>query len=73
MNVIPVTIYAAELAVAAIVLFYLVKLLTMPTNVKRVCQGRVSDWSTGWLCPPPPTSHVGPLAPNSQSNPSIIR
>ena len=38
MNVIPVIIYAAELAVAAIILFYVVEMLTMPTN--RVFQNR---------------------------------
>jgi hypothetical protein len=32
MNVIPVIIYAAELAVAAIILFYVVEMLTMPAN-----------------------------------------
>jgi hypothetical protein len=38
MNVISVIIYAAELAVAAIILFYVVEMLTMPVNMKRVCQ-----------------------------------
>src|SRR5512141_908015 len=41
MNVIPVIIYAAELAVAAIILFYVVEMLTMPANMKRVCQGLI--------------------------------
>jgi hypothetical protein len=41
MNVIPVIIYAAELAVAAIILFYVVEMLTMPVNMKRVCQGLI--------------------------------
>ena len=57
MNVIPVIIYAAELAVAAIILFYVVEMLTMPVNMKRVCQGlivldghTVGDWSAAWLC-----------------------
>ena len=40
-NVIPVIIYAAELAVAAIILFYVVEMLTMPANMKRVCQGLI--------------------------------
>jgi hypothetical protein len=35
MNVISVIIYAAELAVAAIILFYVVEMLTMPVNMKR--------------------------------------
>lgn len=38
MNVIPVIIYAAELALAAIILFYVVEMLTIPSNMKRVCQ-----------------------------------
>ena len=56
MNLISVIIYAAELAVAAIILFYVVEMLTMPANMKRVsrsdCSGRhfVGDWSTAWLC-----------------------
>ena len=33
MNVIPVIIYAAELAVAAIILFYVFEMLTMPANM----------------------------------------
>ena len=41
MNVISVIIYAAELAVAAIILFYVVEMLTMPANMKRVCQGLI--------------------------------
>jgi hypothetical protein len=43
MNVIPVIICAAELAVAAIILFYVVEILTMPVNMKRVCQGQAHD------------------------------
>ena len=35
MNVIPVILYAAELAVAAIILFYVIEMLTMPANMKR--------------------------------------
>ena len=79
MNVISVIIYAAELAVAAIILFYVVEMLTMPVNMKRVCQGLIVLIAIlsviGELLgsAPPPASHVGPLAPNSPSNPSIIR
>jgi hypothetical protein len=79
MNVIPVIIYAAELAVAAIILFYVVEMLTMPTNMKRVCQGLIiliailSVIGVLLGSAPPPASHVGPLAPNSPSNPSVIR
>jgi hypothetical protein len=35
-NVIPLIIYAAELALAAIILFYVVEMLTMPRNMKKV-------------------------------------
>jgi hypothetical protein len=79
MNVIPVIIYAAELAIAAIILFYVIELLTMPTNMKRVCQGLIVLIAIlsviGVLVgsAPPPASHVGPIAPNSPSNPSTIR
>jgi hypothetical protein len=79
MNVIPVIIYAAELTVAAIILFYVVEMLTMPANMKRVCQGLIvliailSVIGVLLGSAPPPASHVGPLSPNSPSNPSIIR
>jgi len=79
MNVIPLIIYAAELAVAAIILFYVVEMLTMPGNMKRVCQGLIVLIAIlsviGLLlgAAPPPASHVGPIAPNSPSNPSIVR
>ena len=79
MNVISVIIYAAELAVAAIILFYVVEMLTMPVNMKRVCQGLIvliaflSVIGVLLGSAPPPASHVGPIAPNSPSNPSIIR
>jgi hypothetical protein len=79
MNIIPVIIYAAELAVAAIILFYVIEMLTMSGNMKRVCQGLIVLIAIlsviGELLgsAPPPASHVGPIAPNSPSNPSIIR
>jgi hypothetical protein len=79
MNVISVIIYAAELAVAAIILFYVVEILTMPVNMKRVCQGLIvliailSVIGVLLGSAPPPASHVGPLSPNSPSNPSIVR
>jgi hypothetical protein len=79
MNIIPVIIYAAELAVAAIILFYVIEMLTMPGNMKRVCQGLIVLIAIlsviGELLgsAPPPASHVGPIAPNSPSNPGIIR
>jgi hypothetical protein len=79
MNVIAVIIYAAELAVAAIILFYVVEMLTMPANMKRVCQGLIiliailSVLGVLLGSAPPLSSHVGPLAPNSPSNPSVIR
>jgi hypothetical protein len=79
MNVIPLIIYASELALAAIILFYVVEMLTIPTNMKRVCQGLIILIAIlsviGILLgsAPPPASHVGPSAPNSPSNPSIVR
>ena len=79
MNLIPVIIYAAELALAAIILFYVVDMLTMPANMKRICQGLIvliavlSVIGTLLGSAPPPASHVGPIAPNSPSNPSMIR
>ncbi len=79
MNVIPVIIYAAELALAAIILFFIIEMLTMPVNMKRVCQGLIVLIAIlsviGELLgsAPPAASHVGPIAPNSPSNPSIIR
>jgi len=41
MTLIPLIIYAAELALAAIILFYVVEMLAMPANMKRVCQGLI--------------------------------
>jgi hypothetical protein len=79
MNIIPVIMYAAEWALAAIILFYVVEMLTMPANMKRVCQGLIiliailSVIGVLLGSAPPPASHVGPLAPNSPSNPSTIR
>jgi len=58
--------------------FYVVEMLTMPGNMKRVCQGLIVLIAilsvTGELLgsAPPPASHVGPIAPNSPSNPSSI-
>ena len=78
MNLIPLIIYAAELALAAIILFYVVEMLPIPSNMKRVCQGLIilvvilSVIGVLLGSAPPPASHVGPLTPNSPSNPSII-
>jgi hypothetical protein len=79
MNLIPLIIYAAELALAAIILFYVVDMLTMPANMKRVCQGLIvliailSVIGALLGSAPPPASHIGPTSPSSPSNPSIIR
>jgi hypothetical protein len=79
MNLIPLIIYAAELALAAIILFYVVEMLTMPGNMKRVCQALIlliailSVIGVALGSAPPPAGRVGPLAPNSPSNPSIVR
>ena len=73
----PVIIYAAELA--AIILFYVVEMLTMHANMERVCQGLIgliailSVIGVQLGSAPPPASHIGSLAPNSPSNPSVIR
>jgi len=78
MSVIPMIIYAAELALAAIILYYVVELLPIPTNMKRVCQALIvliailsvlgmllgSPVRTGSLIPPNPSSLF---------NPSVIR
>jgi hypothetical protein len=78
MGIIPLIIYAAELALAAIILFYVVEFLPIPSNMKRVCQGLIvliailsvlgmllgSPVRSGSLIPPNPSS---PL------NPSLIR
>ncbi|MGZ3408788.1 MAG: hypothetical protein ACXWJ6_06195 [Xanthobacteraceae bacterium] len=79
MNVIPLVIYAAELALVAIILLYVVEMLTMPTNMKRVCQGLIvliailSVLGVALSSSPPPAAQIGPTAPNSPSNPSMIR
>ena len=39
MTIIPVIIYAAELALAAIILFYVVEMLTMPANIEAGLSG----------------------------------
>lgn len=41
MDVIHLAIYLAELALAGIILFYVVAMLTMPANMIRVCQGLI--------------------------------
>lgn len=79
MNIIAVIIYASELALAAIILFYVVEMLVMPANMKRICQALIVLIAVlsviGYLLgsAPPPASHVGPISPNSLTNPSIIR
>jgi hypothetical protein len=53
--------------------------LFWPANMKRVCQGLIvliailSVIGAVLGSAPPPASHVGPISPNSPSNPSIIR
>jgi len=61
-----VIIYAAELAVAAIILFYVVEMLTMPVNMKRAgmcfcC--RVERASYFWLARVGAKSARCPLLP----------
>ncbi len=78
MNIIPVIIYAAELALASIILFYVIEMLTIPANMKRVCQALIILIAVlsvlGLLLgsEPPLASHIGPLFPNSPTNPSSI-
>ncbi len=78
MGVIPMIIYAAELALAAIILFYVIELLPIPGNMKRVCQALIiliavlsalgmvmgAPVRTGLLIPPNPSTPF---------NPSLIR
>jgi len=78
MGIIPVIIYAAELALAAIILFYVIELLPIPANMKRVCQALIvliavlsvlgmllgSPVRTGLLLPPNPSTPF---------NPSVVR
>lgn len=79
MNVIPIIIYAAELAVAAIILFYVVDMLTMPANMKRVCQALIiliavlSVIGAMLGAAPAASPRAGPINPLSPGNPSIIR
>jgi len=67
-------IYASELAIAAIILFYVIEMLTMPANMKRVCQGLIVLIAVlsviGTLLGAAPPPHVGPLSPNSPSIPA---
>ncbi len=78
MNIIPVIIYAAELALAAIILFYVIEMLTMPANMKRVCQALIVLIAAlsviGLLLGSEPArgARIGPISPNSLTNPSII-
>jgi hypothetical protein len=78
MNIIPLIIYAAELALAAIILFYVIEMLTMPANMKRVCQALVILIAAlsviGFLLGSEPVrgERIGPLSPNSPTNPSIV-
>jgi hypothetical protein len=79
MNIIPVIIYAAELALASIILFYVIEMLTIPANMKRVCQALIILIAMlsviGLLLGSEPAraAHIGPISPNSLTNPSIIR
>ena len=79
MTIIPLIVYAAELALASIILFYVIEMLTIPANMKRVCQTLIiliallSALGSLLGSGPPPASHVGPLFPNSPTNPSSIR
>jgi hypothetical protein len=77
MDVISLLQWAAELAIAAIILYYVVELLPMPTNMKRVVQAliilvcvlAVLDKAIGR---PSGGTLLAPR-PLSPANPSIIR
>lgn len=60
-----------------IILFYVVEMLAMPANMKRACQGLIVLIAIpsviGAVLGSAPAAHVGPISPNSPSNPSIIR
>lgn len=78
MGIIPVIIYAAELALAAIILFYVVELLPIPTNMKRVCKALIVSIAglsvLGMLLGSPVrTGSLLPPNPSTPFNPSIIR
>ena len=78
MSVIPLIIYASELALAAIILFYVVELLPIPKNMKHVCQGLIVLIAIlsvlGMLLGSPVRSGaLFPSNPSSPLNPSVIR
>ena len=78
MAVIPLIIYAAQLAVACIILFYVIEMITMPTNMKRICQAlivliAVLSVLGALIGPGPSMARVGPLNPMTPATPSIIR
>jgi hypothetical protein len=78
MGIIPLIIYAAELALAAIILFYVVEFLPIPSNMKRVCQGLIVLIAIlsvlGMLLGSPVRSgSLTPPNPSNPLNPSIIR
>lgn len=78
MPIISLIIYAAQLAVAAIILFYVIEMITMPTNMKRACQALIILIAVlsvlGALIGPGPTvARVGPPNPMTPATPSIIR
>jgi hypothetical protein len=78
MSTISLIIYAAELALAAIILFYVVELLPIPKNMKLVCQAlivliAVLSVLGAVLGSPVRSGSLLPPNPSSPSNPSVIR
>ena len=76
-DIIALIVWAAELAIAAIILYYVVPLLPMPDNMKRVVQALIILVCIlvvlGRLIGAPLASSTNPVRPLSPSNPSIIR
>lgn len=78
LEIIALAIYASEVAIVAIILYFVVSLLPMPANMKLVVQaliilvcilsvlGRV-------VSPSAPASSLVPPRPLSPTSPSIVR
>lgn len=76
-DIIALIVWAAELAIAAVILYYVVLLLPMPDIMKRVVQALIILVCIlvvlGRLIGAPLASSMSPARPLSPSNPSIIR
>jgi len=76
MNFISAVIRIAELALTVIILFYVIVLLPMPENMKRVCQALLILIAIlvalSMFISPVPANHDSPLPP-LLAPPSIVR